>query len=112
MEEVWRRIDGFNMYEVSNLGRVRSLKYNKIKILKPRIHTGGSHIVALMSDEIGRKEHRVHRLVADAFIPKVADRPFIHHRDGNITNNEASNLFWYGNQDVNTTITVNRLVVE
>lgn len=66
MEE-WRSIDGFLDYEVSNMGRVKSLKYGKTRILKDRPDGSGYFQVILCLDG-KEKSHKVHRLVAEAFI--------------------------------------------
>lgn len=102
MEEIWKDIDEFDgKYQVSNLGRVRSLDHyvrnghgNKIvhgKILKPYKNSHGYLFVAL-----GRKaKHRsVHRLVAIAFIPNPYKLPNINHKDENKANNVSTNLEW------------------
>ena len=73
MKEIWKTIQGYeNKYEVSNLGRVKSLeridRYNRKieeKILAPRKHTGG-----YLRVQLSRKDFYIHRLVAQAFIPK------------------------------------------
>ena len=85
MEEIWKPI-GYEGYEVSNLGRVKSYKYNKIngKIMKPYKATKGYLQIDLQLD--GRKrENRVHlaihRLVAMAFIPNPDNLPQVNHKD-------------------------------
>ena len=66
--EIWKDIEGYEgLYQVSNLGRVKSLKFNKIKILSQGISGSGYKIVSL-SKENQRKIFLVHRLVAMAFV--------------------------------------------
>ena len=102
--EIWRDIEGYEgSYQVSNLGRVKSLfreagtvnkKYTcKEKILKPRRQKRDYYAVMLWKDGKSR-QFRVHRLVAQAFIPNPDNLPVINHKDENPSNNEADNLEW------------------
>lgn len=71
MDEIWKDISGYEgKYQISNLGRVKSLKHrNKDKILKPLVKEKGYIRVHLTSN--GKNEWiYVHRLVAEAFIDK------------------------------------------
>ena len=96
MEEIWKPI-GYEGYEVSNLGRVKSYKYDKIngKIMNPYKNTKGYLQIDLQLD--GRKrENRVHlsvhRLVAISFIPNPDNLPQVNHKDEDKTNNCVDNL--------------------
>lgn len=95
--ETWKAIAGYEgLYEVSDLGRVRSLNYNHTgvaKILNPRKNRGGYLLVALFKDG-KRKDMQVHRLVAQAFIHNPNNLETVNHRDEVKTNNAASNLEW------------------
>lgn len=95
MEE-WRDIDGYEgLYKVSNTGKVLRIKVGKAtqpRLLKPQ-DTGICLSVVLHKD--GKSlNHRVHRLVASAFIPNPECFPFINHIDGNHRNNFVDNLEW------------------
>ena len=98
MEEVWKDIvDYEGLYQVSNLGNVKSLNFNhtgKEQILKPHKDKGGYLRVDLCKD--GKRNGKlIHRLVAQAFIPN--DDLFkteINHKDENKENNVWSNLEW------------------
>lgn len=101
MEETWRDIAGYEgMYQVSNLGRVRSLdrtdkrgrKWSG-KVLAPiKTKLGYLHI-HLLSD--GKPETaKIHRLVAESFIPNPDNLPEINHKDENKANNVVTNLEW------------------
>ena len=98
MEEIWKDIDGYNgKYQVSNFGRVKSIIFNKERILKFRISEKGYSIVQLNINGI-KKNYRVHRLVAQAFIPNPDNLPQINHKDENKLNNCVDNLEWCTNK--------------
>lgn len=101
MDEIWKDIKGYEgIYQVSNIGRVRSFdRYTRglKKMFKPGcirkpFDTTGYESVALSNS--GDKTFMVHRLVADAFIPNPKGLPCVNHIDGNKKNNVVSNLEW------------------
>lgn len=100
-EEIWKSIEGYEgLYEVSNLGNVRSLNYNKTKqtkLLTPTIDRYGYYHLILRKNG-KRKGFTVHRLVAQAFIPNLNNYPQINHKDENKTNNCVDNLEWCTNE--------------
>ena len=95
--EIWKDIEGFEgLYQVSNLGRVKSLNYNhtkKEKILKLQLHGTGYLLVVLYKESKG-KIYQVHRLVVQAFIPNLENKPQVNHKDEDKTNNKVENLEW------------------
>lgn len=101
MIEEWRPVVGYEgFYEVSNLGRIKSLERftsNNIRIRehiqKQQISKGGYMYVPLRKDGV-RTNKRVHRLVAVAFIPNPEGKPQVNHIDEDKLNNSASNLEW------------------
>lgn len=93
MEE-WKPIEGYEgLYEVSNLGRVKSLWYGKERMLKMGKDKLGYLRVFLCNNNKG-KNFLIHRLVAKAFIPNPDNKPFIDHIDTNPSNNRIENLRW------------------
>lgn len=97
--EVWKDVVGFDRYQVSNEGRVRSLK-GRIKILKQSNHHQGYKHLNICQDG---KQHKikVHRLIAKAFLPNPTNLEQVNHKDGNKANNNVSNLEWCSRTDNN-----------
>lgn len=99
--EKWKDIKGYEgLYQVSTLGRVRSLPRKdprghqlKGKYLKPRKDTHGYFRVCLSKDGIVCYKG-IHRLVAEAFIDNPHNYPQVNHKDEHPTNNRADNLEW------------------
>lgn len=92
MKELWKDVPGYEgLYKVSNVGNVSSLYSGRL--LRKRISTNGYYVVDLTKDH-SKSTHRVHRLVALAFIPAVDGKPIINHIDGDRLNNSISNLEW------------------
>lgn len=100
-KEIWCPIEGYEgLYEVSNLGNVRSLgnkKTKKTKILKQNMNTSGYLRVYLCKNG-KQKQFKVHRLVAEAFIPNLFGYPQVNHIDEDKTNNHIDNLEWCDNK--------------
>lgn len=107
MKEVWRNIEGYEgLYEVSNLGKVRSVdrwilmtdgrkQFKKGKIIaQVKRRKGQNYLSVGLWKNNKLKTCLVHRLVAKAFIPNVANKHFINHKDENQENNCVSNLEW------------------
>ena len=90
--EEWRTIEGFENYEVSNFGRVRKVEY-----IKQREDFNGYPIVNLYKGGEG-KTMKVHRLVAQAFIPNPNNLPQVNHINEVKTHNTVTNLEWCSQQ--------------
>lgn len=96
MKEIWKVIAGYENYEVSNLGNVRSLNYNHTgKIKKMRFnHNKEGYVIVGLCTKGKRKNFSVHRLAAQAFIPNSFKKPQVNHIDECKTNNCIDNLEW------------------
>lgn len=106
--EIWKPIASYEgYYEVSNLGRIRSVTrtYSKrvrnggisIRTVKGRVlkpATNCPYLTVCLHGEHGRKTHAVHKLVALAFVPNTDNLPQINHKDEDKRNNRADNLEW------------------
>ena len=97
MKETWKDIKGYEgLYQISNLGRVKSLKRNgtikQDRILKQYIDKYGYCYVGLRNKNI--KKFKIHRLVAESFIQNRCNLAQINHKDENKKNNKVENLEW------------------
>ena len=93
-KELWKDIKDYEgHYQVSNLSRVKSIKFGKERILKPVIDRHGYLLVSLWKNN-KQKTYKVHRLVAEAFIPNPYNLPQVNHKDENPLNNNVNNLEW------------------
>ena len=109
MKEIWKDIEGFEgYYQVSNMGRVKSLERIRIanngksetaqfpvkeKILSVSKQTQGYSQVSLCKNGT-QKSYRLNRLVANTFIHNPENKPEVNHIDGNKDNNRVDNLEW------------------
>ena len=93
-KEYWKPVVEYEgLYEVSNWGRVKSLKFGKERILKQGKYKYGYLYVVLSKNGI-LKAFKVHRLVAEAFIDNPDNLPCVNHKDENKLNNNVDNLEW------------------
>lgn len=93
-KEIWKPIKGYENYEVSTLGRVKSIgndKMRKEKILKPA-DDGRGYLFVVLYKNGNKKPCKIHRLVAETFIPNTDNLPCINHKDENKSNNSVCNL--------------------
>ena len=101
-EEVWKPIKDYEgLYEVSNLGRVKTLNYRgtgKGKILK-NIECSNGYLTIGLTKNGKRKLFTVHRLVAEAFIPNTEGKPCIDHINTIKNDNRVENLRWLSVSD-------------
>ena len=92
--EIWKDIEGYEgLYQVSNLGRVKNIKRNRL--LKPLSDNTGGYLRVCLYDKNLKMSHKsVHRLVAKAFISNPNNLECVNHKDEDKTNNVVSNLEW------------------
>ena len=101
MIEEWRDIKNYEgVYQISSLGRIRSLdryvddkghkRFVKGKILKPSKHKNNYEYVVLYD----RKHRMIHRLVAETFIDNIDNKRTVNHINGNKSDNRVINLEW------------------
>lgn len=96
--EIWKDVKGYEgFYKVSNYGDIMSLPRNgttkNSRILKQRTGKGGYKYVIL--HKLGKqKTEKVHRIVANNFIPNTQNKREVNHKDGDKTNNRVDNLEW------------------
>ena len=101
MTEIWKNVKGYEgIYQVSNLGRVKSLdrfgsddRKLKGKLIKCGVNVAGYKFVILRKDNES-KNIMIHRLVAWAFLSNENDLSDVNHKDGNKQNNCMGNLEW------------------
>lgn len=114
MEEIWKDIEGYEgLYQVSNLGRIKSLgrtierigqkgksfkRTYPVKILKFGKDPKGYYRTSLALNGVNTTV-KIHRIVAQAFIPNPNKLPQVNHIDGNKENNRVDNLEWCDNQE-------------
>lgn len=105
MQEIWKPIQGYEgLYEVSNLGSIKSLqkriggRRDPITVIRDLILTpcnnGHGYMTVCLAKDGKRKSYYVHRLVAEAFCDKNGKGDHINHKDHDRANNDAANLEW------------------
>lgn len=91
-------IEGYPGYKASSDGKIISYKRGKSKELKTYVKTHGYLYVALSKD--GKKHYlRLHRVIANTFIPNPEGLPEVNHKDEDKTNNRVNNLEWCTSHD-------------
>ena len=105
MKKEWKEIKGYEgKYIISNYGEVISLprlkqnnskkQYVEPKELSKNINSTNGYVYVFLCNNGKYRNIRVHRLVAEAFIPNPNNLPQINHKDGNKQNNKVDNLEW------------------
>lgn len=94
MNEIWKNIKGYEgHYQASNLGFIRSIKFNK-KLVMSRVFDKDGYVKTQLYLNGVASYFRVHRLVASEFVLNTDNKPEINHIDGNKENNHYKNLEW------------------
>lgn len=104
MKEEWRAVFGYEgIYEVSNMGKVRSLdridisgrKRNGTILQAVKVgHASRKYLAVSLSKDGVAKKTKIHRLVAEAFIPNPENKPEVNHLSEDKTDNRVENLCW------------------
>lgn len=91
--EIWKDVPGYEDYQVSSRGRVKSFKYGKERILISYLNIKGYYQIFLNNNE-GRKSFKIHKLVAMAFLDHISNgyESVIDHINGITTDNRLQNL--------------------
>lgn len=93
MIKEWKTIIYASNYDISNYGEIRQNKKNKI--LKPHINKRNGYVYVMFRCDNGKYVNkRMHRLVAEAFLPNPNNLPMVNHKDFNRANNRVDNLEW------------------
>lgn len=107
MDEQWKDVVGYEgLYQVSNLGRIKCLPKtihygwynNKVveqrEMIKKNTLDRNGYLFTILTKDGVRKNHLIHRLVAQSFLPNPNDYECVNHKDENKTNNYVDNLEW------------------
>lgn len=90
MNEIWKDIENFHLYEASTFGNIRNKKTKKV--LKPSINKTYMYVSLLNSDK--KNTMLLHRLIAKTFIININNKPTVNHKDHDPSNNNINNLEW------------------
>lgn len=97
--EIWKDIEGYKgLYQVSNYGQVKSLKFGKEKILKQCKLKDGYLYVRLCQNGKG-KTYKVHRLVVKCFLEAIEGKDIVNHKNEIKTDNRVENLEWVSSKE-------------
>lgn len=104
-KEVWKKIKGFEDYEISNLGRLKSCKRNKENLIKGTATNGYIIVTLYANNGIIKRNFKIHQLVAMAFLEHTPNGLafVVNHIDGDKSNNDANNLEIVTNRENSST---------
>lgn len=96
--EIWKKIKGFENYQISNFGNVKSFYFGNEILRKTKMSKDG-YVSVILTIKGKQKNCFIHRLVAEAFVEKIEGKNFINHKDENKSNNVVSNLEWVTHEE-------------
>lgn len=92
--ENWQSVNNYEgIYEISSYGRLRSLKFNRLRYFNLKAD-GWGYVIVVLHKKGKREAVRFHRLVASHFIANPDNKKEVNHKDGNKLNNRVDNLEW------------------
>lgn len=98
--ELFKDIENFEgLYEISNLGRILSKVRKKPKFMSNKRFDKDGYVMVDLTKDGKIYKNKVHRLVAQAFIPNIDNKPMVNHINGVKNDNKASNLEWLTNSE-------------
>lgn len=95
--EVWKEIEGFNLYKISNLGRLKKIDKDGSERICKQLETDKGYKYYKLQGICKWHKLRIHFLVASAFIPNKNNNNLVNHKNGNKWDNRVDNLEWYTN---------------
>lgn len=111
MKEIWKDIPGYNgRYQVSDIGRIKSIRNGNERILSGSLVKRTGYISFSLCKDGEIKKFSAHRIVAEAFIPNVDNKPEVDHINTIRHDNRAENLRWVTRKEnINNPISLERL---
>jgi len=95
MIEIWKDVKGWEgIYQISNQGKLKSFKKVRNGRILSNQNANGDYFSVVLAYAGKMNFTRIHRLVAEAFIPNPENKSEVNHKDGNKQNNHLSNLEW------------------
>jgi hypothetical protein len=98
MVEEWKVVNDYSNYHISNTGRLKNISRNQFIVGSKDVN---NYVTAKLSKNNICKSKKIHRLVAEAFLPNPENKKTVNHKDHNPENNDVSNLEWATSREQN-----------